>query len=369
MKIGIDARFYAEPGGIGRYIRELLKELEKQDTGNIYIVFVNREGFEQYHPTNPHFTKILAPVKWYTLKEQIWMKRIIKKQKVDLMHFPHWNIPLLYRRPFIVTIHDLILLKFPSRHASTLGPLKYWLKNLAYRLVLSQAVNKSQKILTPSCFVKKDILENFRVPEKKIIVTPEGLTEFKAEAENRSILRKSSITGPFFLYVGVAYPHKNLEKLILAFQQFKKETKNNYQLVLAGKKNYFYKQLEDFIKKQNIADVILTGWVTDSELAVLYQNALAYVFPSLYEGFGLPPLEAMAHNLPVISSNASCLPEILGEAALYFNPRQTEEITEAIKRISQDQILRQNLILAGQKQTKLFSWQNCAQLTLRAYLK
>lgn len=370
MNIGIDARFYSEAGGLGRYVKELIKELEKQDSGNFYYIFLNQEGFKEYNPTNPNFKKILADVKWYTLAEQIKIKRIIAAQSLDLMHFPHWNIPFFFHQPFVVTIHDLILLKFPSRRASTLGPIKYWIKNLAYRLILRHAITSSKKIFVPSNFVKEDILNNFKVPAKKIIVTHEGLTSlpFSSPSATDAILQKFSIQKPYFLYVGVSYPHKNLEKLILGFKKFQEQEKT-YQLVLAGKKNYFYERLEKFSKQNQVPGVIFTCYVTNEELAALYQNAKAYVFPSLYEGFGLPPLEAMSFNLPVVSSNASCLPEILDNAALFFNPISSVEIAEALKRVTIDEKLRQNLISAGQERIKLFSWQNCAQLTLQEYLK
>ncbi|MCX6778900.1 MAG: glycosyltransferase family 1 protein [Candidatus Magasanikbacteria bacterium] len=140
-------------------------------------------------------------------------------------------------------------------------------------------------------------------------------------------------------------------------------------MVLVGKKNYFYKKLEQFIQKNNITDVILTDFISDQNLPTIYQNALAYVFPSLYEGFGLPPLEAMTFNLPVLSSNTSCLPEILDQAALYFDPEKTENISNVLNRLITDPNLRSQLISLGQERIKLFSWQNCAQLTLLAYLK
>ncbi|MCX6778899.1 MAG: glycosyltransferase [Candidatus Magasanikbacteria bacterium] len=204
MRLGIDARFYSEAGGLGRYTQELLKELEKQDTSNFYIVFVNQDGWKDYQPQNPKFQKVLADVKWYTLTEQLKMGGIIKKQKIDLMHFLHWNIPFLYRQPFIVTIHDLILLKYPSRQASTLGPVKYWIKNLGYKLILRHAILNAKKILTPSHFVKKDILENFQINSEKIIVTYEGITNFSQTNQNSELLHQLNITKPYFLYVGVS---------------------------------------------------------------------------------------------------------------------------------------------------------------------
>ncbi|HPV70651.1 MAG TPA: glycosyltransferase family 1 protein [Candidatus Magasanikbacteria bacterium] len=369
MRLGFDARFYSEAGGLGRYTQELLKELMTQDVVNSYFVFVTQTGNQNYQPTNPNFKKILADIKWYTWREQIYLNRIIKKQKIDLMHFPHWNVPFFYRRPFVVTIHDLILLKFPSRQASTLGWFKYLIKNLSYRLVLRHAIYGSRKILVPTEFVKQDILKNFSVSSTKIKVTGEGITNLPNTPSSPDLLKNLNISQPYFLYVGVAYPHKNLERLVLAFADFQKKETCNFQLVLVGKKNYFYQRLENFIKKNNLSNIVLTDFLPDTDLPTLYHQALAYIFPSLYEGFGLPPLEAMAYNTPVISSNTSCLPEVLGQAALYFNPQNQPELSLALKTISQDTFLRQKLISAGQDRIKLFSWQNCAQLTLQEYSK
>jgi len=168
----------------------------------------------------------------------------------------------------------------------------------------------------------------------------------------------------YLLYVGNAYPHKNLERLILAFKKISKE-KKNLKLVLVGELDYFYKRLqEDFNKVKN---VIFTDFVSDKELASLYQNATLYIFPSLYEGFGLPPLEAMAYNLPVISSNASCLPEILGQAAVYFNPENVDDIASKIRLVLDDKELQQNLILQGKKQMEKYSWDKMGKEILGVY--
>jgi len=137
IRIGIDARFYGpKQKGLGRYVQKLIENLEKKDLNNEYIIFIRKENWNKYHPTNPNFKKVLADYQWYTLSEQIFMPFKIRQSKVDLMHFPHFNVPILYRMPFIITIHDLILKRFPTRRASTMGPIKYWLKSLAYRLVI-----------------------------------------------------------------------------------------------------------------------------------------------------------------------------------------------------------------------------------------
>jgi len=167
---------------------------------------------------------------------------------------------------------------------------------------------------------------------------------------------------PYLLYVGNAYPHKNLENLILAFRKIKQDN-FDLQLVLVGGDDYFYKKL-----KKNNNDVIFTGFIKDEDLNVLYNNAALYVFPSLYEGFGLPPLEAMKRGVPVASSNATCLPEVLGDAAIYFNPLDVDDMAEKIKKALLDEGLRKNLIQKGFEQIKKYSWQKMARETLEVYL-
>jgi glycosyltransferase involved in cell wall biosynthesis len=187
------------------------------------------------------------------------------------------------------------------------------------------------------------------------------VAEFTISQSNSSPIKQ-----PYLLYVGNAYPHKNLEGLIKAYAEIEKEIKN-LSLVLVGKEDYFYNRLKQLAKNFS-SNIIFPGFVPDSELAALYQNATAYVFASFYEGFGLPPLEAMAHGLPVVSSSKTCLPEVLGDAALYFNPDDKEDMKNKIKQIIQDEKLRENLRSRGYLQAKKYSWQECAEKTLGVYL-
>ncbi|MCX6779687.1 MAG: glycosyltransferase family 1 protein [Candidatus Magasanikbacteria bacterium] len=311
MKIAIDARMYGpKQGGLGRYIEQLILNLEKIDTENQYTILLRQSNWNEYSPSNPNFQKVLADIPWYGWKEQILLPKIIKKLKVDLVHFPHWNVPLFFNKNFIVTIHDLLLLHYPSRRASTLSPIFYWIKNKIFLAVLNHAAKQSKKIITISEFTKKDIIQTLKIKSEKISVTLLSPFEIKLFS-NIDLNKKYNITKPYWLYVGVAYPHKNLETLLSAWEIFCQKYNNNFQLVLAGNKNYFYERLEKLIKEKNIQNVILVGFVPDDELPNLYKNATLYIFPSLYEGFGLPPLEAMQYHIPVISSNTTCLPEIL----------------------------------------------------------
>ena len=214
MRIGIDARFYGPTGkGLGRYTEKLIKYLEKLDHGNDYVIFLRKENWKKSHPGNPRFEKVLADYRWYTLSEQKNMPRILNKYSLDLVHFPHFNVPLFYRGDFVVTIHDLILLDFPTKRATTLGSVKYAIKNLAYKKVIKSAVKRAKKVITVSEYTKKRLVERFNLDEDKIIVTYEACDKVESSESgmmDRDVLKIHRINKPYLLYVGNAYPHKNL---------------------------------------------------------------------------------------------------------------------------------------------------------------
>ena len=368
MKIGIDARLYGAETGLGRYTENLIRNLEAIDSENDYVVFLSPAKFASYRPAKKNFTRAIAKSRWYTFREQLEMPRLINQSKVDLMHFPHFNVPLLCSVPFIVSIHDLILLDFPTARATTLGPFLYWFKyKIGYPLILKNALHRAKAVVTMAEYTKKRITELFKINPEKIRVIYEGVAETVRQTAFEAPPKK--IEKPYLLYVGNAYPHKNLETLVNVFLDLKKEGLD-YSLVLVGKEDYFYNRLKKYIREKNNPDaagIVLYGFAPDSELAVLYKKASLYVFPSFMEGFGLPPLEAMAHELPVVSSNASCLPEVLNGAAIYFDPRDKTAMFGAIKRGLTDAAVRQELKERGLKQIKKYSWKKCAEETLRMY--
>jgi glycosyltransferase involved in cell wall biosynthesis len=385
-RIGIDARFYGPVGkGLGRYTKEVVDRIIALDHNSEYVIFLGKDNFEEFKTSNLKVKKVLADVRWYTLAEQILMPFYIWREKLDLMHWPHFNVPLLCLTKFIVTIHDLILTRFSTQRATTLSPFFYWLKNAAYKIIIRTAIKRAQKIIAVSEFTKNDIVQKFKVNRDKIVVTYEGVFEPLPRAGNeddKKVLFRYNITSPFLLYVGNAYPHKNLEGLIKVFFKIRNryyvekaantnlnKKKNNLQLVLVGKEDYFYTKVikfsKEFDKRGN--KIIFSGFVPDDDLVVFYRKALAYIFPSLYEGFGLPPLEAMAQGCPVVSSNKASMPEVLGEAAFYFNPEDKSEMYNQIIRIINNSSLREELIKKGHEQIKKYSWQECAEQTLAIY--
>jgi len=369
-KIGIDARFYGPANkGLGRYTQEVVDNivklvLEKKDK-NKYVIFLTKDNFEEFKCQNKQFKKVLTNVRWYTIAEQILMPYYIWKEKLDLIHFTHFNIPVFTPTKFVITIHDLILTKFPTIRSSTLSPIIYKIKNLCYKIVILLAIHRAKKIITVSKFTRDDILNNFKINKNKLKIIYEGISpldKIENHKKENQILAKHKINKPFLLYVGNAYPHKNLKGLIDVF--LKLNIKNNFQLVLVGKEDYFYKKIKKYKKDFNI---IFTGFVVDKDLKDLYDNALLYVFPSFYEGFGLPPLEAMTHGCPVVSSNRSSMPEILGQAAVYFNPEDEDEMLNKIKKVIDDIDLQKDLIQKGYQQIKKYHWQNNAKETLEVY--
>jgi len=418
-RIGIDARFYGPVGkGLGRYAQEVIDNVIKMDTENEYVIFLYKENFNLFQADGWRVKKVLADVRWYTLAEQIVMPWLIFREGLDLMHFPHFNVPVLCPVKFVVTVHDLILTKHPTARATTLGPALYKIKNFFYKIVIWLAVKRARKVIAVSQFTKDDIVRHFHVAPKKVAVTYEGVSgHFRTQASfsvfspnqerggkvkegaeaveggkltDDDMLLKYDIIKPYLLYVGNAYPHKNLEGLIKIFkdltpypspsQERGREVKEGAgaaaRLVLVGKgkDDYFYSRVMAYARELGVWDehgknspVVFPGYVPDAELAVIFRHALAYVFPSFYEGFGLPPLEAMAQSCPVASSNKTCLPEVLGRAAVYFNPENEEEMRAVILKITGDESLRGELIRRGHEQVKKYSWENCARQTLGIY--
>ncbi|MFA7319702.1 MAG: glycosyltransferase family 1 protein [Parcubacteria group bacterium] len=380
MRIGIDARFYGPIGkGLGRYTQKLIENMEKISAQagpasggkNQYFVFLKKENFDEYQPQNENFQKVLADFKWYGFAEQLKFPRLLKKYELDLVHFPHFNVPIFYFGKFIVTIHDLILLNFPTIRSSTLSPILYWLKFTAYKMVISSAVHRSCRIIAVSNFTKKDILKNYpRIPEEKVVVTYEACDDyclFNFRKDDK-ILPRYGISKPYLLYVGNVYPHKNPERLVMAMKKIEKENEC-LRLVFVGGKDYFYERLRALVKEDKIGNIVFAGFVPDYDLDALFRNALAYVRPSLHEGFELPGLEAMSRGVPVLVSDYPCSREILGESASYFDGKDVKSIADAIRNISTDEILRQELIRKGYEQAKKYSWKKMAEETRSLYGK
>lgn len=383
LRIGIDARFYGSAGkGLGRYTEKLIDHLELLDKDNDYFVFLRSENFNEYAPKNPRFKKVLARYPWYSFSEQFLFPLLLLRFHLDLAHFPHFNIPFWYTGKFVVTIHDLILLRYPTILNTTRSAFFYFIKFVAYRFVIACAVWRAKHIITVSHFTKEDILKHYVGARGKISVTYEAADAFcrmltwqeewklferlklfdeKQGSEPKKVTR--DILKPYILYVGNAYPHKNLEALLSASVSF-----SFYTFVLVGKEDYFYARLKKTARDRGIKNILFADFVDDRELNTLYRFAVCYIFPSLYEGFGLPPLEAMARGLPVISSDQGALPEILGDAAHYFNPHVRGSLEKELAKIFDSEEERAELVKRGYQQAARYNWESMTKETLKIYI-
>jgi glycosyltransferase involved in cell wall biosynthesis len=356
-KIVIDAREYTT--STGRYVFRLVQYLEKIDTENDYIVLLKPKDMKVCPFSNPRFTKLASPYKEFTFQEQLGLWRQIRSLKPDLVHFGKDHQPILYAGKTVTTMHDLTTARFRNPDKQ---PLVFIFKQCVYKLVVKRVAHKSKRIIVPSQYVKDDIASYAHVSPEKISITYEAADLIPDTPEPVQAVAGKQ----FIMYVGRPTPHKNLWRLIKAFQLLKAQHPD-LRLVLAGKLDSNYQQIAQKVADEQIANIIFTDFVSEGQLKWLYENCKAYVFPSLSEGFGLPPLEAMMHGAPVISSNATCLPEINGDAAHYFDPLNVQAMADAINEVLTDKDLRQKLIAAGHVQVAKYSWQRMAEQTFEIY--
>jgi glycosyltransferase involved in cell wall biosynthesis len=362
MRIGIDARLYGlEHAGIGRYVMHLVQELQQLDTTNEYILFLRQDDYDTLKfPV--HWTKVLADVRHYTLKEQLTLPRLIRSAHVDLMHFPHFNVPLFYRQPFVVTIHDLLWHEFKGFNVTTLNPLIYFLKYGGYRLVVNHALVQARHILVPSFWVRQKLIDQFSLPGNKISVTYEGIA---ATFSTKISSPKPKV--PLVVYTGSAYPHKNLRLLFDAVKLINRQG-TSLNLTVVSSRSVFLEDLRTYVRREGLDQYVsFVGFLNDQDLRLLYSQAAALVHPSLSEGFGLTGLEAMAAGLPVLASRAGSLPEIYQDAALYFDPQDVTDLVDKLKQLLTDPQLAARLRAAGKKLTQTYSWTATAQKTLQVY--
>jgi glycosyltransferase involved in cell wall biosynthesis len=365
MNIGIDARLILQ-SGVGRYIRNLIKELSILDKENYYYIFLNDDAFDNYKLPNHRWQKIAVNIPWHTLKEQFLMPKIFNDYQLDLVHIPYFNLPLFYQKKYLVTIHDLTVMHVDTGRATTLPKPIYLLKKLGLYILLYVGMRRASRILTVSQTSKNEIIDHFKIAPNRISVTYEGIDQqlidyFKQEKSKKPIIDK-----PYFLYVGNAYPHKNLEFLISTFKKFTAQN-SKYSLVLVGKKDIFYQKIE--LSLQNYSDkekIIFFGETDDRSLANLYINAINFIFPSLMEGFGLPAFEALIAGKNVLVSDIPIFRELLENNAIYFNPNSEKSLLSALQnsvKISEYQSLNKYII------PDKFNYQEMAKQTLTIYQK
>lgn len=361
MKIAIDARIIRT--STGRYVERLLHYLQQIDHQNEYIVLLDTKDFDSWQPSAKNFSKMRIHIPNYSFKEQLVYPFLLRRLKVDLVHFAMPQQPLLYFGRSVTTIHDLTLLHFKNYEDNSV--LAYNIKQFLFGVVARIAASKSKIIITPTHYTKQDVVKSLHANPDKIVVTYESAENLTAE---RAEPLAQFADKPFIMYLGRMDPYKNIRRLIQAHQQLI-ETRPDLQLALPGAKDGNVHVLEQWVKDQAFKNVHFLGFVSDEQLRWLFEHSRAYVFPSLSEGFGLPGLEAMTYGIPLVSSNATCLPEVYQDAAHYFDPTNVEDITARISDVLSNSTLRHNLIEEGHKVIKHYSWKRMAEETLAIYEK
>ena len=369
MRIGIDARMLGNTG-IGRYLRNLLLELATLDRQNEYVLFMQPNTPPPVEQENFIAAYLPAYTPIYSLAEQYRLPLEIYKRRVALMHYPNFNLPLFPCCPYVVTIHDLIYYLYPDECPSRFA-------HYYACFMIARAVKHAKAVMTVSEYSKRDLMRYFHLSAEKIRVIPNGADElcFPREGENAKIAasfrdrfrERLGILNRYVLYVGKHHLYKNIATLIRAFMTHPAVYEQT-QLVIAGTRDPRRKELYELAERSDPGGrIIFTNFMSDDGLFELYRGASLFVFPSLYEGFGLPPLEAMACGAPVICSNAASLPEVVGDAAILVNPTNAREMADAMRNVLTDSTLSQSLQAKGRAQAQRFSWERAARQLLDVY--
>lgn len=369
MKIGFDFRMGGSiNAGIGRYAFELLTAMIHQEPNNQYFVFYNKNS------SNPAdiseikklgATLVQANIRHYSFGEQLQFPRILNRYDLDLMHFPNFNVPLLYKKPFVVTIHDMVHHKISGHKKS-----RIW-KFYAYQYLIQKVAEKAKAIFTVTEAAKLEIIKYLNVPAEKIFVTYEApaiqdITPTPAE----QIKQKFLLSRPYFLFVGTMERKKNLPMLAKAFDLFLTKYKFDMDLVIVGKVDNHYPEIKDQVLDiSHVNRLVLTGFVEEKDQAALYQGAYAFITASLHEGFGLPGLEAMRYGLPVLASNTAVFNEVYDNGAIYFDPLNPEDIAKHMQLVAQDTQFHAQMQEKSVARVQHFNWAETAKQTLVVYHK
>jgi glycosyltransferase involved in cell wall biosynthesis len=354
VRIAIDARKLHDYG-IGTYVRNLLRHLSRLDSESEYLVICDGDEGALQAELGPNFRAVTTGARGDSALDQFTVPRLLKHESARLYHTPYPVLPLVNVCPSVVTIHDCVTLTFPQYAPSRLA-------RLSQRMRMWSAAHQSTRILTVSESSKRDILRFFSVPDGKVSVIPNAIDERYGTAptqeEVQRVRERFQLYGEFLLYTGNIRPHKNLDRLIEAFHQLRESPRfEHLRLLIIGDEISKYPTLRRAVHRHKLhKHVRFFGFVPDRTLAVLYRLATVFVFPSLYEGFGLPPLEAMASGTPVVTSNLSALPEVVGDAALLIDPYDPAAIAAGLREALTDQDLRTRLVASGLARARGFSW-------------
>ena len=364
-KIGIDVRMMTRlKTGVEIYTYYLIQNLGRIDKFNEYFLFSDKDFNNSDLPSS--FNKRIIkfpPISFLWTQSSLFFALL--RYRIDLYHSPTSAFALWGRRKRIVTIHDLSFLFYPEMYSKR--------RQLAHRFWLKRAVDFSDKIITVSKNTKEDIIKFYNAEPEKINVIHLGIDNkvyypLKESFHFGQIQRKYNLPKRFIFAVGRLEPRKNFVNLIKAYAILKRKTDLKEKLVIIGNKGYRYKDIFKTVENLNLKkEVIFLGYVPQKDLPYIYNLASLFVYPSFYEGFGLPPLEAMACGIPVITSTTSSLPEVVGEAAILVNPYNVEEIAEAIYKVLSNKELAEKMRRKGLERAKQFSWEKCGRETLRVY--
>jgi glycosyltransferase involved in cell wall biosynthesis len=355
--IVIDARIMNS--STGRYVERLVHYLQEIDRTNHYTILLPTKDLGFFTPSNKNFSVKPADFKNYSFAEQTKFKTFLDELNADLVHFCMPQQPVLYKGTHVTTVHDLTLL---NTYNSDKNWLVFHAKQLVGRYVFKKIAKTSSHIITPTQYVKDDYIRFANIPETKVTVTYEAADIFVDKIE-----RYKNPFKRFLLYVGQQSDYKNIQKLGDAHQKLL-DKYPDLGLILVGKKTPSHLKNETYFKSKDYKNILFTGFIEDPQRDWLFANCAVYTFPSLMEGFGLPALEAMGYGAPVASSNATCLPEVYGDAAHYFDPHNTDDIARAIDDILESEKLRKDLIKKGAKQIKKYSWHKMAEQTHTVYM-
>jgi glycosyltransferase involved in cell wall biosynthesis len=364
VRIGIDARKLHD-FGIGTYIRNLLRHLARLDSQTEFVIFCRPEDRDALAAVGENFRPVPETSGNYSIAEQVRIPWALKRERVTLFHAPHYVLPPLVRCRSVVTIHDVIHLMFPQ----------YLPNRIAFSYAkwsITQAAQRATRVMTVSESSKRDILRFVDTEPDKIDVIYNAYDErFAMEPREEDVVRvreRYQLTDEFVLYAGNVKPHKNLERLIDAFALVRKRGLDHLKLVLIGDEISKYTALRRAVHQHQLHNYVrFLGYLPEETLAVMYRLAGVFVFPSLYEGFGLPPLEAMASGTPVVTSNVSSLPEVAGDAAVLVDPYDPQAIADGIYRVLTDEKLRRALIHKGIARAGQFSWEQSVRRVRQIY--
>lgn len=348
----------------GRYAERLVHFLE-EDTANDYTVLVLKKDINYYKPTNPKFKVVGVDYDWYSLREQFGMARFLSNLKPDLVHFTMPHHPVLFFRPYITTFHDLILL---NTYNSDKNFFIFKFKQFIGRFVYLAMARGARALITPTKYVKGELVKFSCIKPQKVSVTYEGCETTTTEPKTY----KPLVGKRYIMYLGQQSDYKNIRRLMQAHQLLRKDHPELLLVLvgrLSGKNGAPLQTNREWGIQQGFKGIVFTDFLPDAEALWVKKHSLAYVFPSLMEGFGLPALEAMQAGTPVVSSNASCLPEVYGDAAIYFDPTNVDEMAEKINMVITNKALRKQMVKKGFAQAKKYSWRRMAQETLALYKK